>query len=443
MNFLLKSHDSLVWQKFRIFFTIYTTTAGKAQPNRRNMTKEEKIMKKFLSLLLVLSMAFTLAACGSKEEAPAQGGDAPAQEESSGETVKIGLYGTITGTNALAGEMLEKGARIAVDEINAAGGVKGKPLELVVYDDKSSPEGAVKAVTRMVDVDKVVAMVGSNSSPNIIAGADITEDAGVIQVGAGTSPSYTNAGYQYIFRGTANADLPNKAFVDAMSTMGATKVAILSIATEYGTSGVASVKELLPETMEIVCEEQYQATDTDFTGQIAKVLNSGADAVVLYGTTSDMALVIRQLRSNGYDGYIYGPEGLGVPDIINVAGADADGVIFGSGAVIPAAVEDAANDVEEAFLTTFVDTYGQLPVSDVVYRGYDAATLIGLALNNAEDISDPDSIREAFLNITDFEGIAGTYDFSDGSGDGLDTARTYIVHEGKNVLFSDWQAANG
>lgn len=401
-------------------------------------------MKKMLSLLLTLSMVFSLAACGQEKD-PADS-NADADQAATGqntESVKIGLYGTITGTNALAGEMLEKGARIAVDEINAAGGIQGKNLELFVYDDKSTPEGAVKAVTRMVDVDQVVAMVGSNSSPNIIAGADITEEAGVIQVGAGTSPSYTNAGYNYIFRGTANADLPNKSFVDAMTTMGASKVAIISIASEYGASGVKSVKELLPDSMEIVCEEQYQATDTDYTGQIAKVLASGADAVVLYGTTSDMALMIKQLRANGYDGYIYGPEGLGVPDIINVVGAAADGVIFGSGAVIPTSVEDAANDVEKAFLTTFVDKYGELPVSDVVYRGYDAASLIGLALNNAEDISDPDSIREAFLNIKDFEGIAGTYDFSDGSGDGLSTARTYIIQDSKNVLFSDWHAANG
>lgn len=391
-------------------------------------------MKRFLALFLAVCVVFTLAACSGNNGGATD--PSTGKTEHTGETIKIGLYGTITGTNALAGEMLEKGAAVAVEQINANGGINGATLELVVYDDKSSPEGAVKAVQRLVDVDKVIAMVGSNSSPNIIAGAEISEEAGVIQVGAGTSPSYTNAGYNYIFRGTANANLPNKAFVDAMVTMGASKVAILSIASEYGTSGVASVKELLPASMEIVCEEQYQATDTDFTGQTAKAISSGADAVVLYGTTSDMALMIKQLRANGYDGYIYGPEGLGVPDIINVAGEAANKVIFGSGAVIPATIEDAANDVEKAFLTTFVEKYGEMPVSDVVYRGYDAACLIGLALNSCEDITSPDSIREAFLKITDYEGIAGTYNFSDGSGDGLSTARVYIIENGKNTIWN-------
>ena len=410
-------------------------------------------MKKLLAILLAILVVVGVAGCSAstaKEtpesatqtpaetpkdtEAPAAS-ETPEAPEASGEPIKIGLYGTITGTNALAGEMLEKGATLAIEEINAEGGVNGRPLELVVYDDKSSPEGAVKAVTRLVEVDQVIAMVGSNSSPNILAGADITEEAGVIQVGAGTSPSYTNAGYNYIFRGTANASLPNKAFVEAMVTNGASQIAIVNVATEYGTSGVASVKELLPSSMTVVCEEQYQSTDTDFTGQIAKVTASGADSVVLYGTTADSALMIKQLRAAGFTGYIYGPEGLGVPDIINVAGDAANGVIFGSGAVIPASIEDAANDVEKAMLTAFVAKYGEMPVSDVVYRGYDAAKLIAEALRNASDINDPDSIREAFLGITAFEGIAGTYNFSDGSGDGLNTARVYIVKDGKNTLF--------
>ena len=212
------------------------------------------MMKKVLTLLLTLCMVLSLAACGGKDagndagssnndtSAPADTGsdDASGDAAPSGDTIKIGLYATITGPNALAGEMAEKGARLAIKEVNEAGGVNGQMLELVVYDDKSTPEGAVRAVTRMVDVDQVAAMVGSNSSPNIVAASQITEDAGVLQIGCGTSPSYTNAGYQYIFRGTANANLPNAAFVDAMTQMGVTKVAILSIASENGVSGVRS-----------------------------------------------------------------------------------------------------------------------------------------------------------------------------------------------------------
>ncbi len=300
----------------------------------------------------------------------------------------------------------------------------------------------MKAVTRLVDVDKVIAMVGSNSSPNILAAAQITEEAKVLQVGGGTSPSYTNVGFKYIFRGTANGNLPNAASVDAMKEMGVKTVGILSVAAENGKSGVKSYKKLMGDSIKVVAEEVYQATDTDYTGQIAKILSAKPDGVLLYGMTNECALAIKQFRRNGFSGFIYGPEALGVPDLRKIAGDAANNVIFGSGAVVPATVEDSSSAVEKSMLQAFVADYGALPVSDVVYRGYDGVKLIAEALRNTKDISNPDSIREAFLNIKGFEGIGGTYDFSDGSGDGLKQSRSYIIQDGKNVLFADWRAKN-
>lgn len=261
------------------------------------------MFKKGLIFLLVAVMALSLVACGGKGNN--DDGNKEVEEskvESKGESkeeIKIGLYGTITGPNALAGEMLEKGGQLAVKEINAAGGINGRPLKLVVYDDKSSPEGAVKAVTRLVDVDKVVAMVGSNSSPNILATTQITEESKTIQVGSGTSPAFTNAGFKYLFRGVANGNLPNKAAVDAMKEMGVESIGILSVASEYGKSGVESFKELMEPDIKVVAEEIYQSTDTDYTGQIAKILNAKPDGVLIYGMTNESALAIKQFRRNG------------------------------------------------------------------------------------------------------------------------------------------------
>jgi branched-chain amino acid transport system substrate-binding protein len=368
------------------------------------------------------------------------GGAVCAGGQKEGGEIKIGLYGTITGPNALAGEMLEKGGQLAVNQINAAGGINGRQLKLVVYDDKSNPEGAVKAVTRLVDVDKVIAIAASNSSPNILATTQITEAAKVIQVGGGTSPSYTNAGFKYLFRGTANGNLPNATCVAAMKDMGVKSIGILSVASEYGTSGIKSFKDLMGSGIKVLAEEVYQTTDTDYTGQIAKILNAKPDAVLIFGMTNESALAIRQFRRNGFEGFIYGPESLGVPAIINVAGEAANNTIFGSGAVVPASPADANSDVERKMLEAFVAAYGAMPVSDVVYRGYDSVMLIADALRAAGDIKNPDSIRDAFLKIKDRELIAGVYDFTDGSGDGLDSARAYVIHNGKNVLYGNWKA---
>lgn len=405
-------------------------------------------MKKLSAILLACFMLFALVACGGSASSASSvtsgsvgSSTGSGSGAATGEEIKIGLYGTITGPNALAGEMLEKGGQLAVNQINAAGGINGRPLKLIVYDDKSSPEGAVKAVTRLVDVDKVVAIAASNSSPNILATTQITEEAKVLQVGGGTSPSYTNAGFNYLFRGTANGNLPNAACVDAMKDMGVKTVGILSVAAENGVSGVASFKELMGDDIEVLVEEVYQTTDTDYTGQIAKIMNANPEAILIYGMTNESALAIKQFRRAGYEGYIYGPEALGVPDLLSVAGDAANDVIFGSGAVVPVSPEEASSEVERKMLEDFVATYGQMPVSDVVYRGYDSVMLIAEALRNATDISDPEAIREAFLNIKGYELIGGTYDFSDGSGDGLTEARAYIIQDGKHVLYTDWKAS--
>jgi branched-chain amino acid transport system substrate-binding protein len=388
----------------------------------------EKKMKKTLLVCLAGIMLISLASCTKREK------DQGAKEE-----LKIGLYGTITGPNALAGEMLEKGGQLAVTQINAAGGVNGHPLKLVVYDDKSSPEGAVRVVTRLVDVDKVIAIAASNSSPNILATTQITEEAKIIQVGGGTSPSYTNAGFKYLFRGTANGNLPNAACVEAMKDMGVKSIGILSVASEYGVSGVKSFKTLMGSDIAVLVEEVYQVTDTDYTGQIAKILNAKPDGVLIYGQTNESALAIKQFRRNGYEGYIYGPESLGVPDIIKVAAEAADNVIFGSGAVVPVSPADAGSEVERKMLEAFVAAYGAMPVSDVVYRGYDSVMLIAEALKNASDIKDPASIRDAFLKIKGYELIAGSYDFTAGNGDGLTNARAYIIQGGKHLLYANWK----
>ncbi len=402
--------------------------------------------KKLLTLFLVLGASVALVACGNGEkkdtnETSKTEGSGQATE-TSGDTIKVGLYGTITGPNALAGEMLEKGGRLAVKQINEAGGINGTPIELIVYDDKSSPEGALKAVTRLIEVDKVIAIAASNSSPNILATTQISEEAKVLQVGGGTSPSYTNADFKYLFRGTANGSLPNSAAVDAMKEMGVKSIGILSVAAENGESGIKSFKGFMGDDIKVLVEETYQPTDTDYTGQINKIIEANPDGVLIYGMTNECALAIKQLRRNGYEGYIYGPEALGVPDIVKVAGDTANNTIFGSAAVIPATVEDAINDIEKDFLEAFVAEYGQLPVSDVVYRGYDSVMIIAEALKNATDINNPETIREAMLNIKGLELIQGTYDFSDGSGDGLSSARNYIIQDGKNTSFTEWRAAN-
>ena len=397
-------------------------------------------MKKMLSLLLTLVLALSLVGCGNSSSS---GDTSSTDDDTSGGTasdvIKVGLYTPLTGTSALVGTQEQMGVDLAVKQLNEAGGVNGKQIEVIAYDDQFNAETAVKVVTRLTQTDHVNAIIGSMSSANILATADIVEDAQVLEIGCGTSPTWTNAGYDYVFRGTQNAASFNTGIVELLTTMGVQRLGTMISSTEYATTGWAEVKQQLEDTdIEVVVETDYMAGDTDFTGQITRILNADVDGVLLYGATEDYGIECKQLRQLGYDGYIYGSETFAATDVREVAGDAANGVLFACGYVIPDSIEDAATEEEKAFLEAFVEEYGEMPVSDTAYRGYDSMMLLAKVFETAASMDGPD-LREALLNV-DYTGIGGKFDYSDGSGDGLEGCNLFAIVDGKNVPFATFLA---
>ena len=144
-------------------------------------------MKKVLVLLLIAIFTVGLFGCQQTSEVSETGGNGD-------DVIKIGLFQPLTGPSSLMGTAGYNSAKLAVEEINEAGGILGKKVELIPYDDKSSPEEAVKAVTRMIEVDEVDAIIGSLHSGNIQAAGDILEEAQIPLMGTGTSPQWLEQG---------------------------------------------------------------------------------------------------------------------------------------------------------------------------------------------------------------------------------------------------------
>lgn len=395
-------------------------------------------MKKWLSLILTLALVLSMAGCGNSST----GGETPGTGDDSGaagstDAIKIGLYTPLTGSSALVGTQEQNGVNLAVKQINAAGGINGKEVTVIAYDDQLNAEQAVKAVTRLIETDHVNAIVGSMSSGNIMATADMVEEAQILEIGCGTSPSWTNCGYEYVFRGTQNSASFNTGIIELMETMGATKVGTLTASTEWATNGWAEIKPALANTdIEIVLETDYMAGDTDFSGQVTKLVNAGLDAVLIYGGTEELGIICKQLRQNGYDGYIYGPETMSPIEVREVAGDAANNSFFACGYLIPDKIEEAANDAERTFLEAYVEEYGEMPISDTAYRGYDSMMLLAEVFKTAKSMEGPD-MREALLNV-DYTGIGGKFDYSDGSGDGLESCGLFAIQDGKNVPFDTY-----
>lgn len=400
-------------------------------------------MKK-LSIFLVLVMLLTLAACGgdtggsSTSKDPVDSSQASTPADTGGvDSLRIGIWTSLTGASAIEGELVQKGAELAADQWNKKGGVNGRSVEFIIYDDQSTTEGAVTATTRLIENDKVDAIMGSNLSNSIVATADLIEAAGIPFVGNGTGSAWTNAGYHYIFRGTCVNTYINEAFVRTMAEeMGVKDAAFLYVETENGQTAAADIEDYCEKYgVNLVYEGTYQSADSDFTGQVANIVSSKPEGVMLFGLANELSLVVRQLRQGGYNGYIYMAEAGASVDLMQVAGDAANGIVFSAAYVVPPTPEESPSDRMGEMLKAYVDLHGGMPATDVAFRAYDGMNLLLTAFANAEDIDDKDSIRDAFLAIQGYEGIGGTFDFTAGTGDGLSTCNVYMIIDGSYHIF--------
>lgn len=422
---------------------------------KKNLKKERKhLMKKIIALVLVLAMFFALAACGAPASSTTAGttasGATTAGTTAAGSTtasaakVKIGHYGPLTGSNSTTGNAGLDAFKLAIKLKNAAGGLNGQQIEGVYYDDAGTTEGAVKAVTRLIDTDKVQLLLGSQLSGNLQATGAQVEAAKIPEVGTGVSPVWLNNGWKFLFRALSDNAGGIKPIVDAMTQLGTTKLATLVYQDE---GSISSAKQIVAEvksrgTITITTEEVSQPNDTDWTGQLSKIVNTKPNGVMLFVQGEQASQMIKQLRNLGYKGYVYGPETMSLPKIREVGGTTANGIVFFAPHVIPDKVEEANSDLEKAFLDAYVKEYGKIPVSDVAYRVYDGMQILFKGVEDAKSV-DGQKVRDAIAKISGLKLLAGTADFTKfTNGNCMSGMQIYITHGGKNILLSKFLATN-
>lgn len=378
-------------------------------------------MKKILSFVLATVMLLGLCACG--------GGN-------SGDEILIGSYLPLTGANAGGGTCELHGLEMAIEEANAAGGINGKQIKLISYDSAGTTEGATKAATRLIEQDGVKIIAGSHLSSSVLAVSALTERAKVLHVGTGTSASWTNIGLSYTYRATANGNLPVATMMEQLQECGIENIALISVASEYGQSGHdAIVTACTEKNIEIKADVVYQSAETDFTGAITKAVAAKADTLVLYGLGNELALLIKQLRQNGYEDLVFTTEGGANSEMFTVAGDASNGTVFSAAYVVPETPDGGATELTKTVLEKYVQKYGQMPYGDTFYRGYDKGRLIIEALKSCEDPTDGESVMKAFKALSGVELLGGSFDYTDGSGDGLAVSNKWMILDGKIQVF--------
>ncbi|UOF00882.1 ABC transporter substrate-binding protein [Bdellovibrio reynosensis] len=340
--------------------------------------------------------------------------------------IVIGEYDSLTGSDATFGLSSNKGVRLALDEINAAGGVKGKKISLVTLDDQGKNEEAAAATTRLITQNKVVAIIGGVASGRSKAAAPIAQTHKVPFVSpASTNPDVTKAG-DYVFR-ICFID-PFQGFVMAKfanETLKLKKVAILRDVKNDYSVGLADVfrDEFKKRGGEIVTDISYQAGDIDFKAQLTEIRSKNPDGIYIPGYYTEVGLIAQQARQLGIKAPLMGGDGWD-SDKLSEIGKDA---INGNYYSNHYTTESSDPSVTE-FIKKFKAKYNETPDA-LAALGYDAAKILVAAMERAADLSGP-AIRDELAKTKDFVGVTGKVSLNENR-DAVKSA-VVIQVEGKN-----------
>jgi len=336
--------------------------------------------------------------------------------EPSGEPIKIGAIYNMTGAQSSLDGPSANGAKLAVKEINAAGGVLGRPLELVLYDGKTDAATIGNAATQLVESDKVVAMMGFSDTDMVLAAAPIAAQAGLVFVTSGaTSPKLPEQVPDYLFMACFGDNVQAAAGAEyAVNTLGAkTAYLLIDKGMEFTLLLGKYFKERFTELGgQIVLEDTYQTGDKDFSAQITKLKALGTMPDILYISSGpdDAGTIVKQFRDAGLDKPIMSGDGFDTPLLVQIAGKSADNVYFATHSLINA---ELGTEAVKKFMAAYQAEYGNPPENAFAGLGYDAARLLADAIQRAGS-TDPAAIRQALGETKDFPGVTGTITYPAG-----------------------------
>ena len=323
--------------------------------------------------------------------------------------IRIGVMESVTGPGETYGRVAVQAKQMAADEINAAGGINGRMLELIVEDEKCNAQDSITAYRKLTDVDGVKIILGTSCSGAMLGAAPLAEEDGVIMFsGLATNPDIADAG-DYIFRTSMNDAQLGVDTGNLMWEDGIRKVATITEATDYA-EGVrrTTVEQFESLGGEVVGEERYASDVTDFRSQLTKLIGENPDAIHI-AAQGEFAggTVVKQVRELGYEGPLYSeivPVGTTALDI---AGDSASGLK----AVI--ADLDPGNQKARDVLTRFRARYGYVTLQWYLGSAYDDVYIAAECLKQTNDDQDADGFRDCMYGITWSGTIGENYSFDD------------------------------
>lgn len=320
------------------------------------------------------------------------------------ESIRIGEFASLTGKEATYGQASHKGTVLAVEEINAAGGVLGRKLELISEDDQSKPGEAATIVKKFISRNKVFAVLGEVASSRSLEATPICQNAKIPMISpASTAPEVTARG-SYIFRACFIDSFQGTVMAKfAQHTLKARRVAILSATSSAESVGLAKIfrEEFTREGGTIALEQRYTEGEKDFRAQLTAIRSANVEGIFVPGYYAEAALICKQARELGVKAPLFGIDGWESPELVRLGGAAVEGAYF--------ATHFSPQNQSEAvvaFIQRFRARWGDTP-DTLAGLGYDSVLMLVDAIKRAGTTQSP-ALRDALAATKDLHGITGT-----------------------------------
>lgn len=356
-------------------------------------------MSKSIKAALILA-----AAVVASGQAQAQGG----------KPIKVGAFVSTTGQGAFLGEAAKKTLELQAAEINKAGGVNGRPLELVLYDSKTSAKDAAAVARRLIDQDEVDILIGGNTTGETMAVVPFVEESGIPFISLAGASVVIDPVRKWVFKTPHTDQMSIEKIYARVRKDGGSRVALLSGAGGYDQSCRKNAKELAQKHgVQLVADEQHGAGDTDVTTQLTNIRGAGAAAVLYCGFGAPSSIVAKNHKQLGLTQPLYMTVGVASRAYIDGAGGAAEGSRVTGSAILafqdlPAS--DPIHGVTKKLFDSYRAAYKEEPSAFAGYA-YDALLIATEAVRKA-GTTDKAKVRDALENLKDVPGVNGLYSFS-------------------------------
>ncbi len=379
-------------------------------------------MKKIIVFALILLAGILMATGAVAQKTP---------------VLKIGINAEITGDIPKVGESTKNAAQMYVDDVNQAGGIEvgGKKykLELAIEDNEAKAESAAKAATKLITVDEVIGFVGPQASKQAVPAGEIANNYKTPMISGWSTNPNTTKDRPYVFRACFLDDFQGPALsIFATEEYKFKKAAVLyDVASDYP-KGLA---EFFKKDWEkkhgagsVVAYESFTTKDTDFSSQLTKIINSGADFLFTPQYYNEVPLIVQQAKQLGWKKPILGSDSWASDELVKLCGKDCLGSFF-----VSHYASAGAKGATKEFIDRYQKRFGAIP-DDVAALTWDAIGLIGQGIKNSGKITgdikkDREAVRNAIAATKDFPGITGAISFTPGSGDPVKCANIVKIND--------------